>query len=153
MQGGTGVDMNDAQQAAQAAGVAVGAGKSASLTAVKYFAVGLLLGSIACVSVIMAATAPNGKRNLFVCIMSTAVASICGGCYAAIHFGFGADIAMAVISGDAMALIASFITVIGISFICGLPAWCFIGGVFVWFERMRGKTIIEMLEDAKRLWK
>ncbi len=100
----------------------------------------------------MAATAPRGTRNLFICIMSTALASVCGGCYVAIYFGFGADIATAVISGDMMGLATTFVTVIGVSFLCGLPAWCFIGGVFVWFERMRGKTIIEILADAKRLW-
>ncbi len=144
--------MNDAHQAAQGAAVVGSAGKAASIVAVKYFVIGLLLGAISCVSVIMAATAPNGKRNLFICIMSTALASICGGCYVAIRWGFGADIAVALLNDDVVGLSATFITVIGVSFICGLPAWCLIGSVFVWFERMRGKTIIEVIADAKRLW-
>lgn len=147
------MDMNDAQQAAQAAGVAVGAGKSASLAAMKYTALGLVIGAVACVSVIMAATSPNGKRNQFICIMSTALASICGGNYVGKHFGYIDAIVLAAIQGDTAGISSAVMTFIGIAFMCGLPAWCFMGGVFVWFERMRGKTIVEMLEDAKRLWK
>jgi len=146
------VDMNDAQQAAQATAAAVGAGKTASIAAAKYTLLGLLAGTIGAVAVIMAATAPSGKRNLFLCIVSTAMASICGGCYVAVKYGFATDIAVAVFSGDVQAQVASLLTLIGVAFICGLPAWCFIGGIFVWFERMRGKTIIEILADAKTLW-
>jgi len=116
------VDMNEATQAAQVAGAAVGAGKAGSIAAAKYLTVSLILGAIGCASVVMAATAPKGNRNLFVCIMSTAIASICGGCYVAIKYGFANDIMLAVLANNIMALSSTFITVIGISFICGLPA-------------------------------
>lgn len=148
----SGVDMNEAQQAAQVAGTAVSAGKVASITAAKYTLLALFIAAVSCVAVIMAATAPNGKRNLFLCIVSTAMASICLGCYVAVKYGFATDIALAVLSGDIQALVAAVITLIGVAFICGLPAWCLIGGLFVWFERMKGKTIVEILADAKTLW-
>jgi len=145
--------MNDAQQAAQGVVAAGSAGKAASLAAVKYTALGLIIGAIGCISVVMAATAPDGKRNLFVCIMSTAMASLCGGNYVGKHFGFVDAIVAAAMTGDMSGVSTAVYTLIGIAFICGLPAWCFIGGVFVWFERMRGKTIIEMISEAKVLWK
>jgi uncharacterized membrane protein YuzA (DUF378 family) len=145
--------MNDAQTAAQGMAAAGSAGKAASLAAVKYTALGLIIGAVSCISVIMAATAPSGKRNLFMCIMSTALASLCGGNYVGKHFGFVDAIVSSAMLGDMSGVSTAVYTLIGIAFVCGLPAWCLIGGVFVWFERMRGKTIIEILADAKSLWK
>lgn len=147
------MDMNDAQQAAQGVVAAGTAGKAASLAAVKYTALALVIGAIGCISVVMAATAPHGKRNLFVCIMSTAMASLCGGNYVGKHFGFVDAIVVSAMSGDMSGVSTAVYTLIGIAFLCGLPAWCLIGGVFVWFERMRGKTIIEIIAEAKILWK
>lgn len=145
--------MNDAQQAAQGVVAAGTAGKAASLAAVKYTALALVIGAIGCISVVMAATAPDGKRNLFVCIMSTAMASLCGGNYVGKHFGFVDAIVASAMSGDMSGVSTAVYTLIGISFVCGLPAWCLIGGVFVWFERMRGKSIVEIIQEVKSVWK
>lgn len=145
--------MNDAQQAAQGVVAVGGAGKAASLAAAKAMVLCLLAAAIGVSSFVMVATSPKGHRNLFLCIVSTAMTSICLGCYVGMRYGFAADIALAVLSGDLQALAAASIIFIGVAFLCGLPAWCLIGSVFVWFESMRGKTIVEILEDAKRLWK
>lgn len=145
--------MNDAQQAAQVAAAAGAGGKAAATTAAKYTALSLIFGMVAVASVVMAATTPDKKRDVFVCLMTTAMASVCGGAVASVYFGYVDDIVMAVLASNDARIIVAAASMIGLAFCCGLPAWCVAGGVFVWFKRMRGKTIVEIIAEAKSAWK
>lgn len=145
--------MNDAQQAAQVVAATGASGKAAASVAAKYTAFGLLAGAIAVASVVMAATTPDKKRDVFVCLVSTLLLSFCGGAMAAIKLGVVESVVQSATAGDSVHLMAAVLALILTAFCCGLPAWCLVGGYFVWADRMRGKTIVEIVEDAKRLWK
>ena len=145
--------MNDMQQAAQIATAAGAGGKAAAGTAAKITLFGLFTGAIACASVVMAATTPDKKRDVFICLMSTLTLSLGGGAIAGIKLGYIDDVVAAVILGNEAHLVAAVMAFILLAFCCGLPAWCAIGGYFVWTDRMKGKSIIEILEEARQLWK
>jgi hypothetical protein len=73
--------MNDAQNLAGVAASSSGLGKAFAASSAKYAAGGLLIGTVSAVSVFMAVTMPKTKGDFFASIMSTVMASMCGGAY------------------------------------------------------------------------
>jgi hypothetical protein len=140
--------MNDAQNLAGVAASSSGLGKAFAASSAKYAAGGLLIGTVSAVSVFMAVTMPKTKGDFFASILSTVMASMCGGAYASVKFGLLADVLNAATEAEAILAMGG---VIGISFICGLPAWAVVRAIFIWTEARKNNGIDELLRDAKNI--
>ncbi|MCP9337633.1 hypothetical protein [Stutzerimonas xanthomarina] len=93
--------------------------------------------------VVMAMTLPKTVREFVVAMISTTVASLCGGAFVVRWLGIGHwandDIGMVAIGG--------------LIFVCGLPAWVVVRAWFAWSEAKKDRQIDEIVDavlDAKR---
>jgi hypothetical protein len=141
-----GVDMTDARQAAEVGATMAAAGKAAGSAAIKYTAVGLLFSAIASASVVMAMTMPKSRGDFFASMLSTVMASVCGGAYVSVKCGFLAALLAAQTDYEAA---FSLGIIIGIAFLCGLPAWAIVRGLFVWTERRKTSGLDAMIADVR----
>jgi len=139
--------MNEARQAAELGAAAYGASKAGGAgAAVKYSLCGLILAAVSSASVVMSVTMPQNPRDFFASIMSTVISSMCGGAYVATKFGMLETLESAPNETARMFALAA---IVGISFVCGLPAWAFVRGLFVWTESRKNKGIDVLIHDAK----
>ena len=93
--------------------------------------------------VVMAMTLPKTVREFCVAMISTTIASICGGAFAVRSLGIS-DWA-----NDDVGLIA----IGGLIFVCGLPAWVLVRAWFKWAEARKDKDLVELLDDMAELRK
>jgi hypothetical protein len=71
---------------------------------------------------------------------------MCGGAYVATKFGMVDALLLAQTDiGKMFALSA----IVGVAFVCGLPAWAIVRGLFVWTESRKNKGIDQLIHDAK----
>lgn len=143
---GMAVDMNDAQNVAQAAAGAAAGGKMVSA---KMLIFGLVFSAISSTSVMMALTMPTKRGDFFASIMATVFSSICGGAYVAVKTGMIDDLLAATTEQQVMFALAP---IIGIAFVCGLPAWAIVRGLFVWTEARKNKGIDVLVDDVRKSW-
>lgn len=92
--------------------------------------------------VVMAMTLPKTVREFVVAMISTTVASLCGGAFVVrwLEIGHWAnDVGMVAIGG--------------LILVCGLPAWVVVRAWFAWSEAKKDRQIDEIVDavlDAKR---
>jgi hypothetical protein len=91
--------------------------------------------------VVMCMTHPRSKREWAVGIISTVVGAIAGGAAVIQHFSLQAW------TQDYIGLVA----VLGVAFICGLPAWTLVRSIFTYLEKQKDKDIVEIAKDVKDL--
>lgn len=93
--------------------------------------------------VVMAMTLPKTVREFVVAMISTTVASLCGGAFVVrwLEIGHWAN--------DDVGMVA----IGGLIFVCGLPAWVVVRAWFAWSEGKKDRQIDEIVDavlDAKR---
>jgi len=93
--------------------------------------------------VVMAMTLPRTVREFVVAMISTTVASLCGGAFVVrwLEIGHWAN--------DDVGMVA----IGGLIFVCGLPAWVVVRAWFAWSEAKKDRQIDEIVDavlDAKR---
>lgn len=93
--------------------------------------------------VVMAMTLPKTVREFAVAMISTTVASLCGGAFVVrwLEIGHWAN--------DDVGMVA----IGGLIFVCGLPAWVVVRAWFAWSEAKKDRQIDEIVDavlDAKR---
>lgn len=93
--------------------------------------------------VVMAMTLPKTVREFVVAMISTTVASLCGGAFVVrwLEIGHWAN--------DDVGMVA----IGGLIFVCGLPAWVVVRAWFAWSEAKKDRQIDEIVDavrDAKR---
>jgi hypothetical protein len=93
--------------------------------------------------VVMAMTLPKTVREFVVAMISTTVASLCGGAFVVrwLEIGHWAN--------DDVGMVA----IGGLIFVCGLPAWVVVRAWFAWSEAKKDRHIDEIVDavlDAKR---
>ncbi|WP_417480427.1 hypothetical protein [Maricaulis maris] len=93
--------------------------------------------------VVMAMTLPRTVREFVVAMISTTVASLCGGAFVVrwLEIGHWAN--------DDVGMVA----IGGLIFVCGLPAWVLVRALFAWSEAKKDRQIVEIVDavlDAKR---
>lgn len=95
--------------------------------------------------VVMAMLPPKSFRESVVMLSTTLVGSIGGGSFLVQWYGWQA---WADTHFGLMALA-------GVIFVCGLPAWVIVRGLFLWAEaRKEGLTLIDIIRDIKQaVWK
>lgn len=94
--------------------------------------------------VVMAMTLPKTVREFGVSLICTVMGSICGGAYVVSAMGIGSWV------NDDIGLMA----LLGIAFVCGLPAWLIVRAVFVYAELRKNMSIVEMITEFKAaIWK
>lgn len=148
---GKGVDMNDANNIAQAAAGGMGLSKSsAAIMAAKHSILALIIGAIAVVCVIMAWSWPKRPAEAFAALMSTTMASICGGAYVSIKFGMWENVFLYMINGDTWMAIFVTLPIIGVAFLCGFPAWGLCRSIFIYMDKSREKGIDVLIADIKK---
>lgn len=96
---------------------------------------GLALLIVACM------TPPRNVREWTVGLISTVLGSICGGAAVVQHFGLQSW------AQDSVGLVA----ILGLCFVCGLPAWATVRWTFNWMEKRKDKDIGEVVADLKAL--
>jgi hypothetical protein len=104
-------------------------------TIYKVFGIGAAL-SYTCV---MAMSWPKTYAEAFTACISTVLSSVCGGAYVIMHFGLQSW------AFDPLGMGA----LIGISFLCGLPAWFLVRAVFIFFEENKDKDIVDLVNDTR----
>jgi hypothetical protein len=90
--------------------------------------------------VVMCMTPPRSKREWAVGLISTVLGSICGGAMVIERFGLQAW----------MHSITGLVSVLGLVFACGLPAWAIVRWCFTWMERRRSQDIAEVVGELRR---
>lgn len=94
--------------------------------------------------VVMAMTLPKTVREFGVSLICTVMGSICGGAYVVSAMGIGSWV------NDDIGLMA----LLGVAFVCGLPAWLVVRAVFVYAELRKSMSIVEMITEFKAaIWK
>lgn len=93
--------------------------------------------------VVMAMTLPKTPREFVVALISTVVSSIGGGAFVIrwLEIGHWAQ--------DDVGLIG----LMGVVFVCGLPAWVLVRALFAWSESKKDRQITEIVDavlDAKK---
>lgn len=93
--------------------------------------------------VVMAMTLPKTAREFVVALISTVVSSIGGGAFVVrwLEIGHWAQ--------DDVGLIG----LMGVVFVCGLPAWVLVRALFAWSEAKKDRQITEIVDavlDAKK---
>lgn len=95
--------------------------------------------------VVMVMTLPRNRGEWAVALISTVVASLCGGAAAIQYFGLATWMTT---TNGAMALG-------GIYFSCGLPGWAIVRWVFNFIKKREGKDLAEIAaevaEDARQI--
>lgn len=86
--------------------------------------------------VVMAMTLPKTAREFIVAMISTTVASLCGGAFVVRWLGIG-DWAH-----DDVGMIA----IGGLIFVCGLPAWIIVRALFAWSEAKKDRQITDIVD-------
>lgn len=112
-------------------------------TAVGSYALGKLLGPSIGVAfvivVVMSMTMPQTRREWFVALICTVVASLCGGA-ALIHF-------LGIASwGDTL---DGQVALGGFHFAAGLPAWVVVRGWFAYTEASKGRGLLVMIKELR----
>lgn len=94
--------------------------------------------------VVMAMTLPKTVREFGVSLICTVMGSICGGAYVVSAMGIGSWV------NDDIGLMA----LLGIAFVCGLPAWLIVRAGFIYAELRKDMSIVEMITEFKAaIWK
>lgn len=88
--------------------------------------------------VVMAMTLPKTAREFVVALISTVVSSIGGGAFVIrwLEIGHWAQ--------DDVGLIG----LMGVVFVCGLPAWVLVRALFAWSESKKDRQITEIVDQA-----
>lgn len=90
--------------------------------------------------VVMCMTPPRSAREWAVGLISTVVGSIAGGAAVITHFELQAW----------MHSPTGLMSVLGLVFASGLPAWAIVRWLFTWIERRRDKDLAEVAEEVRR---
>lgn len=138
--------MNEARHAAEMGAAAYGAGKAGAGTALKYTFGGLLFAAVSSACVVMSVTLPKTRGDFFASIMSTVFSSMCGGAYVATKFGMVDALLCAETDIGKMFALGA---IVGVAFVCGLPAWALVRGLFVWTESRKNKGLDQIIHDAR----
>lgn len=91
--------------------------------------------------VVMCMTHPRSAKEWVVGIISTIMGSIGGGAAVIQYFSLQAW------TQDYLGLVA----VLGLAFICGLPAWTLVRATFTYLEKHKGKDIVQIIKSVKGL--
>lgn len=105
-----------------------------------------LLGALASVLVaivVMAMTLPKTVREFVVAMISTVVASLCGGAFVIrwMEIGHWAN--------DDIGLLGLGAVV----FVCGLPAWVSVRAWFAYTEASKGRSLLDLVRELRAAWK
>jgi hypothetical protein len=98
------------------------------------------IGAALAAVVVLCMTPPRSPREWTVGLISTVIGSIAGGAFVIEHYQLQAF----------MHTFTGLLSVLGIAFACGLPAWAIVRAVFTYIHKQEGKDIIEMAADAKK---
>lgn len=90
--------------------------------------------------VVMCMTPPANKREWTVGIISTVLGSITGGAFVIERFGLQAW----------MTSFTGLLSVLGLVFACGLPAWATVRWLFRWIERRKDADLAEVASEVRR---
>lgn len=99
----------------------------------------MVLGVPLAVAVVMIMTCPRSRREWTVALISTVIASICGG--AGIVQWFSLQAWSATFEGAA--------AIAGLHFVCGLPAWVIVRAWFIWSESRKGVGLPELAKEFR----
>ena len=97
----------------------------------------------ACV-LVMALTRPKTNREIVCALIATFSGGIFGPSAVILFF----DIKMATVSTMDQDYVRNLLTII-----CGLPGWVIVRAWFNWSEVNRKKTLVDLIEQIKELWK
>lgn len=89
--------------------------------------------------VVMLMTPPRSPQEWAVGLISTVLGSVCGG--AVVIEWFDLQRWMYSTSG--------LVSLLGLVFACGLPAWAIVRWLFTWMERRKGKDLGEVVNDVR----
>jgi hypothetical protein len=103
------------------------------------------IGSALATVVVMLMTRPRSSKEWAVGLISTVIGSFGGGAYAIIKL----ELLRSASSMNDAELFALVMTMIGIVFSCGLPAWALVRWVFTFIEKRQGKDIAEVVNEVK----
>ena len=98
--------------------------------------------------VVMLMTRPRSGREWAVGLICTLIGSFAGGAYAIIKLGLLQEASAA---QDDAELVMLVLSMIGIVFACGLPAWAVVRWVFTYIERRDGKDIAEVVKEVREI--
>lgn len=85
-------------------------------------------------------TPPRSPREWAVGLISTVVGSIAGGAAVITHYELQAWMHSA----------TGLMSVLGLVFACGLPAWAIVRWLFTWMERRRDRDLGEIADELRR---
>src|SRR5205814_2798873 len=89
--------------------------------------------------IVMLMTPPRTPREWTVGLVTTVLGSVFGGAFVVQHY-------------DLQPWFHSYVGLValmGVSFACGLPAWALVRFLFTWIIRSNGKTLPEVVNEAR----
>lgn len=89
--------------------------------------------------VVMCMTPPRSRTEWAVGLITTVLGSICGGAFVIEHYGLQAW----------MNTFTGLLSVLGLVFACGLPAWALVRWIFNYTERRKRKDILEVAAEVR----
>jgi len=116
---------------------------SAGIAGVAGKLAGLSVGAVVATVVVMVMTRPQSVAEWTVALLSTVMSSMAGGAYAVAKLG------LIPVDGDFLGLMV----LIGLAFVCGLPAWILVRAGFAWADRRKSMDLAQLLREAKRGWR
>lgn len=130
-----------------AAGAGLIAALSKFLSSIGITATGFGIGGALAAIVVMCVKRPRTAGEWAVALISTVVASFCGGAFVILKY----QLLKGVESLDDVALLLHVLSVIGIVFSCGLPGWLSVRIMFNYMQKAEaeGKGPVEIMKDLK----
>lgn len=104
-----------------------------------YKLLSILGGATFAAVVVMIMTKPKSTPEWAVALISTVVSSLCGGAFVVRWLDIGAWVQ------DDIGLIA----LIGVAFVCGLPAWVIVRAWFAWSEARKGVGLPDLAKEFR----
>jgi predicted PurR-regulated permease PerM len=93
-----------------------------------------ILGPVLATIVVMCLATPQSKREWTAALTSTVSMSLFGGSFVVSYFGLNSW------AQDSIGLMS----ITGICFACGLPAWVVVRALFAWMAKQRDKDLAEL---------
>lgn len=100
---------------------------------------GFLFGATFAAIVVMAMTQPKSTREWVVALICTVFASVCGGA------GMVQWLDLHAWADQFEGMVA----LIGLCFVCGLPAWVFVRAWFAYADKRQGTSLIDMIKEIR----
>lgn len=152
LKGAQGVENQIVETVAAAAGSASQAKAAGSIFGIKIlnFVLAVFSFAILCmVFIVMAMTRPASHRETVAALISTCISCVGVGGFVVLKLGMIQAAAAAAAGGNEFEVLAHIFVMASVFFAGGAPGWVTTRSVFLWIDKSKNKTFVEMWKELR----